>query len=201
MSLSLSLFCLTLSVSQPRMISPQSHRPQPRPSGPRGGPGLFPTPLIPIPQQPLQSLMSPRSPAPHQNPQKELHPPRPHGHTHALPHTHSNQQQQQPKNIHINPHFRGPASSSPVQGMEPHCFVHMPQLKQQAALSGRGLATTPPMGRYLSLNIPYLERRAALSGCGLTQIVRGIFRDHIWKLEQLNGCGFITPQCIESVEV
>ncbi|KAG7329665.1 hypothetical protein KOW79_005887 [Hemibagrus wyckioides] len=103
---------------QPRMISPQSHRPQPRPSGPRGGPGLFPTPLIPIPQQPLQSLMSPRSPALHQNPQQELHPPRPHGHTHALPHTHSNQhqqQQQQPKNIHINPHFRGPASSSPVQ--------------------------------------------------------------------------------------
>ncbi|KAK3567801.1 hypothetical protein QTP86_026756 [Hemibagrus guttatus] len=99
---------------QPRMISPQSHRPQPRPSGPRGGPGLFPTPLIPIPQQPLQSLMSPRSPAPHKSPQHELHPPRPHGHTHALPHTHTNQQQQ-PKNIHINPHFRGPASSSPVQ--------------------------------------------------------------------------------------
>ncbi|XP_027012563.2 RNA-binding protein 33 isoform X1 [Tachysurus fulvidraco] len=103
---------------QPRMMSPQSHRPQPRPSGPRGGPGLFPTPLMPIPQQHLQSLMSSRPPAPHQSPQHELHPPRPHGHAHALPHTHSNQQQQQqqqPKNIHINPHFRGPASSSPVQ--------------------------------------------------------------------------------------
>ncbi|KAK2860867.1 hypothetical protein Q7C36_005033 [Tachysurus vachellii] len=102
---------------QPRMMSPPSHRPQPRPSGPRGGPGLFPTPLMPLPQQHLQSLMSSRPPAPHQSPQHELHPPRPHGHTHAIPHTHSNQQQQQqqPKNIHINPHFRGPASSSPVQ--------------------------------------------------------------------------------------
>ncbi|XP_053484478.1 RNA-binding protein 33 isoform X2 [Ictalurus furcatus] len=100
----------------PRMIHPQSHRPQPRPSIPRGGPGLFPTPLIPIPQQPLQSLMPPRSPAQHQRPQQELHPPRPHGHGHALPHAHANQQQQQqPKNIHINPHFRGPSSSSPVQ--------------------------------------------------------------------------------------
>ncbi|XP_060784552.1 RNA-binding protein 33 isoform X2 [Neoarius graeffei] len=100
---------------QPRIIPPQSHRPQPRPSVPRGGPGLFPTPLIPIPQQPLQPLMPLRSPVPHQRPQQELHPPRHHGHAHALPHAHSNQQQQQPKNIHINPHFRGPAPSSPVQ--------------------------------------------------------------------------------------
>ncbi|KAI5103788.1 RNA-binding protein 33 isoform X2 [Silurus meridionalis] len=101
---------------RPRMISPQSHRPQPRPSVPsRGGPGLFPPPLIPIPQQPLQSLIPLRSSAPHQRPQPEPHPQRPHGHTH--PHTHSNQQQQQqqPKNIHINPHFRGPSPSSPAQ--------------------------------------------------------------------------------------
>ncbi|MCJ8731961.1 hypothetical protein PDJAM_G00205710 [Pangasius djambal] len=101
---------------QPRIIPPQSHRPQPRHSVPCGGPSLFPTPLIPIPQQPLQSLMPPRSPAPHRRPQQDLQPPRPHRHPHALPHTHSNQQQQQqqPKNIHINPHFRGPSSSSPV---------------------------------------------------------------------------------------
>ncbi|KAM9501584.1 RNA-binding protein 33 isoform 2-T2 [Clarias gariepinus] len=108
---------------QPRMVPPQSHRPQPRPSVQRVGPGLFPAPLIPIPQQPLQSLMPPRSPAPHQRPQQELHPQRPHGHAHPLPHAHSNHQQQQqqqqqqqhhPKNIHINPHFRGPSPSSPV---------------------------------------------------------------------------------------
>ncbi|XP_076828697.1 RNA-binding protein 33 isoform X2 [Brachyhypopomus gauderio] len=101
---------------QPRMIPPQSHHHQPRPSGPRGGPGLFPNPVGPLSQQPLQLLMPHRSPGPlppPPRPQPELHGPRGMGSppppAQALPN-----QQHQPKNIHINPHFRGP-SSSPVQ--------------------------------------------------------------------------------------
>ncbi|XP_072544583.1 RNA-binding protein 33 isoform X2 [Salminus brasiliensis] len=108
---------------QPRMAPPQSphhhqqhhqhqhhhHHHQSRPPGPRGGPGLFPNPISPLSQQPLQLLLPPhRSPGPPPRPQQDLHRPPP-----PSTHTHSNQQHQ-PKNIHINPHFRGP-SSSPVQ--------------------------------------------------------------------------------------
>uniref|UniRef100_A0A8C2KKP1 RNA binding motif protein 33a n=1 Tax=Cyprinus carpio TaxID=7962 RepID=A0A8C2KKP1_CYPCA len=92
-----------------------------RMTGPRdsGGPGLFPDPGTPIPQQPLQLLM-PRlahhSPGPRT--QHDTHVPRslnsPLRHSHAHPNQHQQHQQNHPKNIHINPHFRGP-SSSPVQ--------------------------------------------------------------------------------------
>ncbi|XP_017538983.1 RNA-binding protein 33 isoform X1 [Pygocentrus nattereri] len=99
---------------QPRMAPPQSHHHhhhhhQSRPPGPRGAPGLFPNPISPLSQQPLQLLLPHRSPGPPPRPQQDLRrPPAP-----AHPHPHPNQQQQQqPKNIHINPHFRGPASSS-----------------------------------------------------------------------------------------
>ncbi|XP_036451989.1 RNA-binding protein 33 isoform X2 [Colossoma macropomum] len=101
---------------QPRMAPPQSHHHhhhhQSRPPGPRGAPGLFPNPISPLSQQPLQLLLPHRSPGPPHRPQQDLH--RPPAPTHAHPHTNQQQQQQQPKNIHINPHFRGP-SSSPVQ--------------------------------------------------------------------------------------
>ncbi|KAG9273627.1 RNA-binding protein 33 [Astyanax mexicanus] len=102
---------------QPRMALPQSHHHhhhhhhQPRHPGPRGSQGLFANPINPIPQQPLQMLLPHRSPGPPPRPQPDLHrPPPPANHTHS----NQQQQQQQPKNIHINPHFRGPASS-PVQ--------------------------------------------------------------------------------------
>ncbi|XP_035392095.1 RNA-binding protein 33 isoform X2 [Electrophorus electricus] len=94
---------------QPRMAPQQSHHHQSRP---RGGPGLFANPVGPLSQQPLQLLMPHRSPGPLPplpRPQPELH--RPRGMSTPPPPAHANQQ---PKNIHINPHFRGP-SSSPVQ--------------------------------------------------------------------------------------
>lgn len=109
---------------QLRMTTPlQHHHHQSRLPGARGGggPGLFPDPGAPIPQQPLQMLMphlSHRSPGPRT--QHDTHglrllssPPR---HSNAHPNQHQQHQQHHPKNIHINPHFRGP-SSSPVQGM------------------------------------------------------------------------------------
>ncbi|XP_052457486.1 RNA-binding protein 33-like isoform X3 [Carassius gibelio] len=107
---------------QLRMTSPlQHHHHQSRLPGLRGsgGPGLFPDPGTPIPQQPLQLLM-PRlahhSPGPRT--QHDPHAPRslnsPLRHSHAHPNQHQQHQQHHPKNIHINPHFRGP-SSSPVQ--------------------------------------------------------------------------------------
>ncbi|XP_067258254.1 RNA-binding protein 33 isoform X2 [Chanodichthys erythropterus] len=107
---------------QLRMTTPlQHHHHQSRLPGARGGggPGLFPDPGAPIPQQPLQLLMphlSHRSPGPRT--QHDTHglrllssPPR---HSNAHPNQHQQHQQHHPKNIHINPHFRGP-SSSPVQ--------------------------------------------------------------------------------------
>lgn len=100
---------------QLRMTPPlQHHHHQSRLPGPRssGGPGLFPDPGTPIAQQPLQMLMphmSHRSPGPRT--QQLNSPPR---HSHAHPNQHQQHQQHHPKNIHINPHFRGP-SSSPVQ--------------------------------------------------------------------------------------
>ncbi|XP_042616429.1 RNA-binding protein 33-like isoform X6 [Cyprinus carpio] len=108
---------------QLRMTPPlqHHHHHQSRLPGPRdsGGPGLFPDPGTPIPQQPLQLLM-PRlahhSPGPRT--QHDTHVPRslnsPLRHSHAHPNQHQQHQQNHPKNIHINPHFRGP-SSSPVQ--------------------------------------------------------------------------------------
>ncbi|KTF87846.1 hypothetical protein cypCar_00029753 [Cyprinus carpio] len=107
---------------QLRMTPPlQHHHHQSRLLGPRGsgGSGLFPDPGTPIPQQPLQ-LMTPRlahhSPGPRA--QHDTHVPRllnsPPRHSRAHPNQHQQHQQHHPKNIHINPHFRGP-SSSPVQ--------------------------------------------------------------------------------------
>ncbi|XP_016336755.1 RNA-binding protein 33 [Sinocyclocheilus anshuiensis] len=107
---------------QLRMTPPLQHyHHQSRLPGPRGsgGPGLFPDPGTPIPQQPLQ-LMMPRlahhSPGPRT--QHDTHVPcllnSPPRHSRAHPNQHQQHQQHHPKNIHINPHFRGP-SSSPVQ--------------------------------------------------------------------------------------
>ncbi|XP_077085331.1 RNA-binding protein 33 isoform X2 [Siphateles boraxobius] len=116
------LMQVNLGMQQLRMTPPlQHHHHQSRPPGARGagGPGLFPDPGTPIPQQPLQLLMphlAHRSPGPRT--QHDTHglrllnsPPR---HSHAHPNQHQQHQQHHPKNIHINPHFRGP-SSSPVQ--------------------------------------------------------------------------------------
>lgn len=116
-------FPLFFFKQQLRMTTPlQHHHHQSRLPGARGGggPGLFPDPGAPIPQQPLQMLMphlSHRSPGPRT--QHDTHglrllssPPR---HSNAHPNQHQQHQQHHPKNIHINPHFRGP-SSSPVQG-------------------------------------------------------------------------------------
>lgn len=112
-------FSLSFLKQQLRMTPPlQHHHHQSRLPGPRGsgGPGLFPDPGTPIAQQPLQLLMphlTHRSPGPRT--QQLSSPPR---HSHAHPNQHQQHQQHHPKNIHINPHFRGP-SSSPVQGMAP----------------------------------------------------------------------------------
>ncbi|XP_067258255.1 RNA-binding protein 33 isoform X3 [Chanodichthys erythropterus] len=116
------LMQVNLGMQQLRMTTPlQHHHHQSRLPGARGGggPGLFPDPGAPIPQQPLQLLMphlSHRSPGPRT--QHDTHglrllssPPR---HSNAHPNQHQQHQQHHPKNIHINPHFRGP-SSSPVQ--------------------------------------------------------------------------------------
>uniref|UniRef100_W5K3J0 RNA binding motif protein 33 n=1 Tax=Astyanax mexicanus TaxID=7994 RepID=W5K3J0_ASTMX len=112
---------------QPRMALPQSHHHhhhhhhQPRHPGPRGSQGLFANPINPIPQQPLQMLLPHRSPGPPPRPQPDLHrPPPPANHTHS----NQQQQQQQPKNIHINPHFRGPASSpGQVFSLSSSCII------------------------------------------------------------------------------
>ncbi|XP_016410513.1 RNA-binding protein 33-like isoform X2 [Sinocyclocheilus rhinocerous] len=114
------LMQVNLGMQQLRMTPPlQHHHHQSRLPGPRGsgGPGLFPDPGTPIPQQPLQLLM-PRlahhSPGPRT--QHDTHVPRslnsPLRHSHAHPNQHQQHQQHHPKNIHINPHFRGPSSSS-----------------------------------------------------------------------------------------
>ncbi|XP_016388803.1 RNA-binding protein 33 isoform X2 [Sinocyclocheilus rhinocerous] len=116
------LMQVNLGMQQLRMTPPlQHHHHQSRLPGPRGsgGPGLFPDPGTPIPQQPLQ-LMMPRlahhSPGPRT--QHDTHVPcllnSPPRHSRAHPNQHQQHQQYHPKNIHINPHFRGP-SSSPVQ--------------------------------------------------------------------------------------
>lgn len=125
-SLCFALFFLFFFKQQLRMTTPlQHHHHQSRLPGVRGGggPGLFPDPGAPIPQQPLQLLMphlAHRSPGPRT--QHDTHglrllssPPR---HSNAHPNQHQQHQQHHPKNIHINPHFRGP-SSSPVQGTTP----------------------------------------------------------------------------------
>ncbi|XP_067294578.1 RNA-binding protein 33 isoform X2 [Pseudorasbora parva] len=116
------LMQVNLGMQQLRMTPPlQHHHHQSRLPGSRGsgGPGLFPDPGTPIPQQPLQLLMphlAHRSSGPRT--QHDTHglpllssPPR---HSHVHPNQNQQHQQHHPKNIHINPHFRGP-SSSPVQ--------------------------------------------------------------------------------------
>ncbi|KAM3593826.1 uncharacterized protein V6R79_022601 [Siganus canaliculatus] len=98
---------------QQQQLQSQQHHPlRPR------GPPPFQEPGRPLPQQPLQPLIPPhmahRSPplrTQMEPPPRMMSSPPPN-----FPHHHQQQQQQptQPKNIHINPHFRGPASS-PVQ--------------------------------------------------------------------------------------
>ncbi|XP_066538009.1 RNA-binding protein 33 [Hoplias malabaricus] len=113
---------------QSRMVPPQSHLHPSRTPGQRGGPGLFPNPMSPLTQQPLQLLLPHRSPGPPNRPQLDLH--RPPTHTHSQTHSNQQQQQQQPKNIHINPHFRGP-SSSPVPLVSPAQNQPRPNLSPQ----------------------------------------------------------------------
>ncbi|XP_041823459.1 RNA-binding protein 33 isoform X2 [Melanotaenia boesemani] len=102
-------------------IQPSSRMPSPyhqqlqshphHPSRPRGPPP-FQEHGRPIPQQPLQPLiphhMAHRSPPlrPQMEPPRMMSSPPPN-----FP-QHHQQQPMQPKNIHINPHFRGPAQSS-----------------------------------------------------------------------------------------
>lgn len=101
-----------------RMLPPhqphqqQLHSPQHHPSRPSGHPP-FQDHGRPLPQQPLQPLIPPhmahRSPPlrPQMDPPPRLmNSPPPN-----FP-PHHQQQPPQPKNIHINPHFRGPATSS-----------------------------------------------------------------------------------------
>ncbi|XP_072235061.1 RNA-binding protein 33 isoform X2 [Leuresthes tenuis] len=94
----------------PHQQQQQSH--QHHPSRPRGLPP-FQEHGRPIPQQPLQPLIPPHMAhrSPPLRPQMEppprmMSPPPPN-----FP-QHHQQQSMQPKNIHINPHFRGPAHSS-----------------------------------------------------------------------------------------
>lgn len=100
---------------QQPLHSQQHHAPRPR------GPPPFTEPGRPLVQQPLQPLIPPH--LAHRSPplrsQMEPPPPRmmsspppgfPQHHQHPPP---------QPKNIHINPHFRGPSSSVQVPLMPP----------------------------------------------------------------------------------
>ncbi|XP_065145454.1 RNA-binding protein 33 isoform X1 [Paramisgurnus dabryanus] len=96
------------------------HQHQSRLTSPRGsgGPSHFSELGGPIPQQPLQPLLMPhlaqRSPGPSSRAQHDTHGPRILSSPPRQTHLSQQLQQHQPKNIHINPHFRGP-SSSPVQ--------------------------------------------------------------------------------------
>ncbi|XP_051572337.1 RNA-binding protein 33-like isoform X2 [Myxocyprinus asiaticus] len=139
---------------QLRMTSPLQHHHQSRLQDQRGagGPGLFPEPGAPISQQPLQLLMphlAHRSPGPSPRAQHGTHglrmlssPPR-----HAPPHPSQHQQHQQhhPKNIHINPHFRGP-SSSPVQ------VSSMPPVQPRPNITPQRLPAPPDFQQHLHEN-------------------------------------------------
>ncbi|XP_028825749.1 RNA-binding protein 33 isoform X2 [Denticeps clupeoides] len=114
-----SLMHMGMQHHQNRMPIHHLHYHQPRHSGPRGS-GGFVEVGGPLPQQPLQPLLPPhrtrRSPPAYgplirtQLENQRMMSPQPPSHSHSQPPHH----QHQPKNIHINPHFRGP-SSSPVQ--------------------------------------------------------------------------------------
>ncbi|KAM6900290.1 RNA-binding protein 33 [Xenentodon cancila] len=97
-----------------RMAPPPHHQQQLQhhPSRPRG-PSPFQEHGRPIPQQPLQPLiphhMAHRSPP--MRPQMEPPPRMMNSPPPTFP-QHHQQQPPQPKNIHINPHFRGPSQSS-----------------------------------------------------------------------------------------
>ncbi|MED6244428.1 hypothetical protein ATANTOWER_009945 [Ataeniobius toweri] len=96
-----------------RMPSPHLQAHQHHPSRPRGPPP-FQEHGRPILQQPLQPLIPPhmahRSPS--LRPQMDQPPPRMMSSPPPSFSQHHQQQPPQPKNIHINPHFRGPAQSS-----------------------------------------------------------------------------------------
>ncbi|XP_031588391.1 RNA-binding protein 33 isoform X2 [Oreochromis aureus] len=103
-----------------RMLPPhqshqqQLHSPQHHPSRP-SGPPHFQDHGRPLPQQPLQPLIPPHMShrSPPLRPQMEPPPRLMNSPPPNFP-PHHQQQAPQPKNIHINPHFRGPATS-PVQ--------------------------------------------------------------------------------------
>ncbi|XP_038153875.1 RNA-binding protein 33 isoform X3 [Cyprinodon tularosa] len=99
-----------------RMPSPHQqhlHSHQHHPSRPRGPPP-FQEHGRSIPQQPLQPLIPPHMAhrSPQLRPQMEQPPPRMMSSPPPSFPQHHQQQPSQPKNIHINPHFRGPAQSS-----------------------------------------------------------------------------------------
>ncbi|XP_051559541.1 RNA-binding protein 33 isoform X3 [Myxocyprinus asiaticus] len=150
------LMQMNLGMQQLRMTPPLQHHQQSRLTGHRGagGPGLFPEPGASLPQQPLQLLMphlAHRSPGPSPRAQHDTHGlrilsslPR-----HAPPHPNQQQQHQQhhSKNIHINPHFRGP-SSSPVQ------VPSMPPVQNQPRtnIAPQRLPAPPDFQRHLQGN-------------------------------------------------
>ncbi|XP_064805089.1 RNA-binding protein 33-like isoform X1 [Oncorhynchus masou masou] len=95
----------------------QQHHRQGGPGGPRGplfqehsGGSLAQQPLQPLIPQHMAHRSSPSSHGAPVRPQMDP-PPRMMSPPPSHNHPHQQQQQQQPKNIHINPHFRGPASS------------------------------------------------------------------------------------------
>ncbi|XP_040921229.1 RNA-binding protein 33 isoform X4 [Toxotes jaculatrix] len=109
-----------MGMQQPSSRMPPPHQPhqqqlqsqQHHPSRPRGPPP-FQEHGRPLVQQPLQPLIPPHMAhrSPPMRPQME---PPPRMMSSPPPHfpQHHQQQPPQPKNIHINPHFRGPTSSS-----------------------------------------------------------------------------------------
>ncbi|XP_052001780.1 RNA-binding protein 33-like isoform X2 [Xyrauchen texanus] len=145
---------------QLRMTTPLQHHHQSRLQGQRGagGPALFPEPGAPITQQPLQLMMphlAHRSPGPSTRAQHDMHglrmlssPPR-----HAPPHPsqHQQHQQQHPKNIHINPHFRGP-SSSPVQ------VSSMPPVQPRPNITPQRHSAPPDFQQHLQGNFGPTQR-------------------------------------------
>ncbi|CAJ1082049.1 RNA-binding protein 33 isoform X2 [Xyrichtys novacula] len=91
----------------------QLHSQQHHPSRPRGLPP-FQDHGRPLAQQPLQPLIPPHMShrSPPLRPQMEPPPRMMSSPPPSFPQHHQQQQLPQPKNIHINPHFRGPTSSS-----------------------------------------------------------------------------------------
>ncbi|CAN9506348.1 unnamed protein product [Ophioblennius macclurei] len=101
-----------------QLQSQQQHHHHHHPSSRPRGPLPFQEHGRPLSQQPLQPLIPPHMShrSPPLRPQMEQPPRMINSPPPNFPQHHQQQQQQppQPKNIHINPHFRGPASS-PVQ--------------------------------------------------------------------------------------